>query len=237
MPLFQECLNIDKDNDILLKLPFGKIKCRGYYRCSSSKGCSARKQVERSRTDPNMLVITYTSEHNHPWPTQRNALAGSTRSQLTKSNSSSSNKNFQNNQKQQQQRQQQNQKETPKEEASNEMTNNESTNVNPCIVKEEEMSDIGKSLDPAQGDEFGQELLMDQYKPMIPESGQQDDFFADLQELEADPMSLIFSKEYMEAKPADQEDKGGNKGSSIDPFNMFDWGVGGSSYGEAKKGL
>lgn len=36
--------------------------------------------MERSRTDPNMLVITYTSEHNHPWPTQRNALAGSTRS-------------------------------------------------------------------------------------------------------------------------------------------------------------
>ncbi|KAG6423577.1 hypothetical protein SASPL_113978 [Salvia splendens] len=57
---------------------------RGYYRCSSSKGCSARKQVERSRTDPNMLVITYTSEHNHPWPTQRNALAGSTRSQPAK---------------------------------------------------------------------------------------------------------------------------------------------------------
>lgn len=53
---------------------------RGYYRCSSSKGCSARKQVERSRTNPNTLVITYTSEHNHPWPTQRNALAGSTRS-------------------------------------------------------------------------------------------------------------------------------------------------------------
>ncbi|XP_074574865.1 uncharacterized protein LOC141831408 [Curcuma longa] len=52
---------------------------RGYYKCSSSKGCSARKQVERSRTNPNMLVITYTSEHNHPWPTQRNALAGSTR--------------------------------------------------------------------------------------------------------------------------------------------------------------
>ncbi|XP_047956642.1 probable WRKY transcription factor 35 [Salvia hispanica] len=57
---------------------------RGYYRCSSSKGCSARKQVERSRTDPNMLVITYTSEHNHPWPTQRNALAGSTRAQPSK---------------------------------------------------------------------------------------------------------------------------------------------------------
>uniref|UniRef100_A0A0D9XMY2 WRKY domain-containing protein n=1 Tax=Leersia perrieri TaxID=77586 RepID=A0A0D9XMY2_9ORYZ len=52
---------------------------RGYYRCSSSKGCSARKQVERSRADPTMLVITYTSDHNHPWPTHRNALAGSTR--------------------------------------------------------------------------------------------------------------------------------------------------------------
>ncbi|KAK8992152.1 hypothetical protein V6N11_048247 [Hibiscus sabdariffa] len=63
---------------------------RGYYRCSSSKGCSARKQVERSRTDPNMLVITYTSEHNHPWPTQRNALAGSTRSQPSKANASNS---------------------------------------------------------------------------------------------------------------------------------------------------
>ncbi|XP_075504096.1 putative WRKY transcription factor 14 [Primulina tabacum] len=59
---------------------------RGYYRCSSSKGCSARKQVERSRTDPSMLVITYTSEHNHPWPTQRNALAGSTRSHPIKTN-------------------------------------------------------------------------------------------------------------------------------------------------------
>lgn len=38
---------------------------RGYYRCSSSKGCSARKQVERSRKDPSMLIVTYTAEHNH----------------------------------------------------------------------------------------------------------------------------------------------------------------------------
>uniref|UniRef100_A0A7N0SW40 WRKY domain-containing protein n=1 Tax=Kalanchoe fedtschenkoi TaxID=63787 RepID=A0A7N0SW40_KALFE len=41
---------------------------RGYYRCSSSKGCPARKQVERSRVDPTMLVVTYSSDHNHPWP-------------------------------------------------------------------------------------------------------------------------------------------------------------------------
>uniref|UniRef100_A0A0E0KLQ2 WRKY domain-containing protein n=1 Tax=Oryza punctata TaxID=4537 RepID=A0A0E0KLQ2_ORYPU len=56
---------------------------RGYYRCSSSKGCMARKQVERSRSDPNMLVITYTAEHNHPWPMQRNLLAGYARSHHT----------------------------------------------------------------------------------------------------------------------------------------------------------
>ncbi|KAL1292435.1 probable WRKY transcription factor 65 isoform X1 [Arachis hypogaea] len=45
---------------------------RGYYRCSSSKGCPARKQVERSRVDPTMLVVTYSCEHNHPWPSSRN---------------------------------------------------------------------------------------------------------------------------------------------------------------------
>ncbi|XP_044461313.1 probable WRKY transcription factor 65 isoform X1 [Mangifera indica] len=41
---------------------------RGYYRCSSSKGCPARKQVERSSVDPSMLLITYSCDHNHPWP-------------------------------------------------------------------------------------------------------------------------------------------------------------------------
>ncbi len=53
--------------------------CRGYYRCSSSKGCLARKQVERSHNDPSMLIISYSAEHNHPWPSHRNSLAGSTR--------------------------------------------------------------------------------------------------------------------------------------------------------------
>ncbi|KAK4418047.1 putative WRKY transcription factor 35 [Sesamum alatum] len=41
---------------------------RGYYRCSTSKGCSAKKQVERCKTDASMLIITYTSTHNHPGP-------------------------------------------------------------------------------------------------------------------------------------------------------------------------
>lgn len=39
----------------------------------------ARKQVERNRSDPGMFIVTYTAEHNHPAPTHRNSLAGSTR--------------------------------------------------------------------------------------------------------------------------------------------------------------
>ncbi|GER24522.1 WRKY DNA-binding protein 65 [Striga asiatica] len=45
---------------------------RGYYRCSSSKGCPARKQVERSKLDSKMLLVTYYCEHNHPFPATRN---------------------------------------------------------------------------------------------------------------------------------------------------------------------
>ncbi|GMI69476.1 hypothetical protein HRI_000616900 [Hibiscus trionum] len=41
---------------------------RGYYKCSTSKGCSAKKQVERCKTDASMLIVTYTSTHNHPCP-------------------------------------------------------------------------------------------------------------------------------------------------------------------------
>ncbi|KAL1812753.1 hypothetical protein ACET3Z_022818 [Daucus carota] len=41
---------------------------RGYYRCSSSKGCPARKQVERSLKDPTFIVITYACDHNHLSP-------------------------------------------------------------------------------------------------------------------------------------------------------------------------
>nr|AMO00437.1 WRKY transcription factor 69 [Manihot esculenta] len=56
---------------------------RNYYRCSSSKGCAARKQVERSNTDPNMFIVSYTGEHTHPRPTHRNSLAGSTRNKFS----------------------------------------------------------------------------------------------------------------------------------------------------------
>ncbi|CAD6336682.1 unnamed protein product [Miscanthus lutarioriparius] len=52
---------------------------RGYYRCSTDKDCRARKQVERCRTDPSTLIVSYTGEHSHPVPLHRNALAGTRR--------------------------------------------------------------------------------------------------------------------------------------------------------------
>uniref|UniRef100_A0A453LRR3 WRKY domain-containing protein n=1 Tax=Aegilops tauschii subsp. strangulata TaxID=200361 RepID=A0A453LRR3_AEGTS len=39
--------------------------CRGYYKCSSVRGCPARKHVERCVDDPAMLIVTYEGDHNH----------------------------------------------------------------------------------------------------------------------------------------------------------------------------
>ncbi|OMP02240.1 DNA-binding WRKY [Corchorus capsularis] len=38
---------------------------RSYSKCSSLRGCPARKHVERSLEDPNMLVVTYEGDHKH----------------------------------------------------------------------------------------------------------------------------------------------------------------------------
>lgn len=38
---------------------------RGYYRCSTARGCPAKKHVERANDDPKMLLVTYSGEHLH----------------------------------------------------------------------------------------------------------------------------------------------------------------------------
>ncbi|XP_072970070.1 probable WRKY transcription factor 17 [Typha angustifolia] len=38
---------------------------RGYYRCSTYRGCPARKHVERATDDTAMLIVTYEWEHCH----------------------------------------------------------------------------------------------------------------------------------------------------------------------------
>ncbi|KAF5742413.1 WRKY transcription factor 35 family protein [Tripterygium wilfordii] len=173
---------------------------RGYYRCSSTKGCSARKQVERSRADPNMLVITYTSEHNHPWPTQRNALAGSTRSHSPKTNTNTtSSKTCHQAQ--------------AKEEQKESSSNDPSAPLSPIMpststsVKEE----IDQNID-----EFSTDGGFQSYRPSLlpPDSSSDQDFFADLGELEADPLStLLFTTQGKESK-------------GMDPFTLFDWSSG-----------
>ncbi|TVU15911.1 hypothetical protein EJB05_39454, partial [Eragrostis curvula] len=204
---------------------------RGYYRCSSSKGCSARKQVERSRTDPNMLVITYTSEHNHPWPTQRNALAGSTRNHHGKNGSGSSGSKSSQNEKQKQP----NVKEESKDQATTTTTSTITTTASAspvAAVKEEALAGseaLGRVMDTTGAVNHDNIALMDHvfgesYKPMIPEAGQSDDFFSGLAELESDPMNLIFSKEYMEAKPGGVDHaKEKAIAKDLDPFEMLDW--------------
>ncbi|KAL6660853.1 hypothetical protein ACP70R_000237 [Stipagrostis hirtigluma subsp. patula] len=47
---------------------------RGYYRCSTVKGCPARKHVERDAADPATLIVTYEGDHPHDAP----AAAGAT---------------------------------------------------------------------------------------------------------------------------------------------------------------
>ncbi|KAJ6400004.1 hypothetical protein OIU84_015625 [Salix udensis] len=41
---------------------------RGYYKCSSVRGCPARKHVERALDDSMMLIVTYEGEHSHAHP-------------------------------------------------------------------------------------------------------------------------------------------------------------------------
>ncbi|XVE89425.1 hypothetical protein DITRI_Ditri19aG0200500 [Diplodiscus trichospermus] len=186
---------------------------RGYYRCSSSKGCSARKQVERSRTDPNMLVITYTSEHNHPWPTQRNALAGSTRSQPSKNNASHASKVSSPSS---QPQNTVNPKEELKESSNDALSPAVAASSTASASVKEEMEEMEKQLDIDDA-ELG-EGIPQTYRPALPESQQSEDFFADLDEIEADPLNLLFPQGFS----TDDQDVHKQK-KAMDPFSLFDW--------------
>ncbi|KAB2024996.1 hypothetical protein ES319_D06G123600v1 [Gossypium barbadense] len=48
---------------------------RGYYKCSSVRGCPARKHVERAPDDPSMLIVTYEGEHRHTQPAMQENMA------------------------------------------------------------------------------------------------------------------------------------------------------------------
>ncbi|KAI4370921.1 hypothetical protein MLD38_019213 [Melastoma candidum] len=193
---------------------------RGYYRCSSSKGCSARKQVERSRTDPSMLVITYTSEHNHPWPTQRNSLAGLTRS-TSKGGSiskSSANSNTPHPTK-------------PRAAKKEERTGNSSYgDMSSTVVVAGGLSGTATSVKEEMGeakvkqfDMEDSELVADGpahcYRPSMTDELDRhpDDFFADLGELDADPYNLLFDQGFT----GNYRSQRGNK--SLDAFNLLDW--------------
>lgn len=198
---------------------------RGYYRCSSSKGCSARKQVERSRTDPNMLVITYTSEHNHPWPTQRNALAGSTRSQPPKSNATSKGTTSP-----QTSSKLMNMKEEQIEGRSITVVDGSVNVTHGCIKEEIDTGDIHEKLigmDDDDGNNKGHDFahFHQNYRPPadLEPNPQPDDFFADLGELEYDPLNLLFTE-------------GGGNNKALDPFSLFDWAGNNNMFGEHKRG-
>lgn len=51
---------------------------RGYYKCSTMRGCPARKHVERATDDPSMLIVTYEGEHCHTQGAMEGNMAAGT---------------------------------------------------------------------------------------------------------------------------------------------------------------
>lgn len=120
--------------------------------------------------------------------------------------------------------------------------NNYST---PSASIKEEIEDMEKQLEMVDDDgEFSTHHHHHQagdfpYRPLMPSdtNHSDQDFFADLGEIEADPLNLLFSQSFA----ADHEHKG-SKG--LDPFSLFDWSAdnnnnsnSNSAFGEAKRGL
>ncbi|CAL0300995.1 unnamed protein product [Lupinus luteus] len=152
-------------------------------------------------------------EHNHPWPTQRNALAGSSRSQPSKNtNHTSTSKNSEISHKGITAT-------TTKPKEEQQESNNSEGNVS---VKEEiEMEDMEKQIEMDDG-EFSDGLS---YKPSMMENSNShnnqshEDFFAELGEIEADPLNLLFTQGFNDQRES----------KALDPYHLFDWSGGGTT--------
>jgi len=57
-------MNAATDHDIDMYLNLMRA-CSGYYKCSTVRGCPARKHVERDPGEPAMLIVTYEGDHRH----------------------------------------------------------------------------------------------------------------------------------------------------------------------------
>ena len=116
-----------------------------------------------------MLVITYTAEHNHPWPIQRNALAGSTRSCSSNPNSSKSS--------------------TTTASHNGPQSNTHLPSSASAVKNEQTEEDM--ELKNVEDDN-----KVAPYRPEIHDQHQPDDFFADLEELEleGDSLSMLLSQ-------------------------------------------
>lgn len=179
---------------------------RGYYRCSSSKGCLARKQVERDRTDPSMVIMTYTSDHNHPWPTHRSSLAGSIRQTRSL-------------------------KSEELDQCPNQEVVGSKPNDNIDMHNTPQNGNFASIMEPSKaattedaGPTFNEERLFNIHDEDV--SGlhisvsaliyNNDDFFADLPE----PMNMQFARQPVDDQSLYDDDP---DSTVVDPFNLFNW--------------
>ena len=171
-----------------------------------------------------MLVITYTSEHNHPWPTQRNALAGYSRSQPSKKiNNNAASKNSETSQTTEPH------KGTTTKPREEEQESNSDSNASPVVaagnsansasVKEENIDGMEKQLEMDDG-EFSNGVVPYKTSNKMKCNNQLEDFFAELGEMEVDDddsLNLLCAQGFGAVDDQQRESK------VLDPFHVLDW--------------